>query len=249
MVPCSNIAENLGSLFHCKEMNGFVRIRTPLTYPDGDYVDIFWDPQFSRLTDLGETLRWLRMQSYNYSRTVRQQELIKDTCTNNRVQFESGCLMINGVADQKFAASVVNLAQTCVRVSDVYFTYRNRTIVTLCDELADYLDESNVAYERNAKVVGVTGRSNTIDFRLPKANALMQVLTTASRAATGRVLDHAVRVWSDIRQSVTRDGGKLITVFDDTNDVWTEGDFELLQEYSSVVNWSEPANLLDVIAA
>ncbi|MGH7928243.1 MAG: DUF1828 domain-containing protein, partial [Candidatus Binatia bacterium] len=64
-LPCKQIEEKIGELFTCSEVNGYVRIRTPYLYPDGDVIDLFFSEKNGSytLTDLGETLGWLKMQS------------------------------------------------------------------------------------------------------------------------------------------------------------------------------------------
>lgn len=65
--PCVLIQEQMGELFRCVEVGDCIRIRTPFMYPDGDYIDIFWEPnnggETITLSDLGETVRWLKMQT------------------------------------------------------------------------------------------------------------------------------------------------------------------------------------------
>jgi hypothetical protein len=39
--PCEAIAEHIGELFTCSSLNGYVKIRTPHLYPDGDVIDLF----------------------------------------------------------------------------------------------------------------------------------------------------------------------------------------------------------------
>jgi hypothetical protein len=55
----------LGLLFTCEPVDQYMRIQTPYLYPDGDVIDIFCKESdgIVTLTDLGETLRWLRMQT------------------------------------------------------------------------------------------------------------------------------------------------------------------------------------------
>jgi hypothetical protein len=39
--PCEQIAQQIGSMFVCSPHDGFVKVRTPFLYPDGDIVDLF----------------------------------------------------------------------------------------------------------------------------------------------------------------------------------------------------------------
>lgn len=67
---CSSLRDRLPSLFEClMEPEGVVRIRTPLLYPDGGYVDVFVvqrDEEYV-VTDYGDALGWLRMESASES--------------------------------------------------------------------------------------------------------------------------------------------------------------------------------------
>ena len=69
--PCTHIQQQMGELFQCAEVGRFVRIRTPFLYPDGDYIDLFLEANAEdvTLTDLGETIRWLKMQTISLRRS------------------------------------------------------------------------------------------------------------------------------------------------------------------------------------
>lgn len=72
---CQQIADTAGQLFDYAEVNGFVRIRTPYLYPDGDVIDLYWKEHNGQqiLTDLGETLRWLETQSPSKQLSKKQE--------------------------------------------------------------------------------------------------------------------------------------------------------------------------------
>ena len=126
--PCKKLSGELGSLFECAHLeSNRIRIRTPFTYPDGDFVDLFIEDDGSRITDLGETLRWLRMQTATKKRTVKQQSLIESVCANGNLELRRGQIQTKrgDLESANLAGHVINLAQACVRVSDVWFTYRS----------------------------------------------------------------------------------------------------------------------------
>lgn len=245
--PCEILASELGSLFECRQISDdLVRIRTPFTYPDGDIVDLFVEDDGSRITDLGETLRWLRMQTATRTRTIKQQSIIESVCSCNGLELSLGQIRTKtgDLTSRTLASSVVSLAQGCVRVSDVWFTYRHRNIVSVADEVAEYLDENDVGYERNKRIEGHSGREVTLDFLVPKSNSLVQVLASSSSATTLRVVDHAVRVWKDLEGR----GYNFVTLVDDSSDVWNKGEIDWFHEMSSVANWSQPKDLLQYLA-
>src|ERR1051325_4107345 len=92
--PCEQIAQQIGELFTCTVVNDYVRIRTPYLYPDGDLIDIFFSEKNGQLalTDLGETLRWLKMQTVAQRKSVRQKQLIEDVCLNHGIELFRGML-------------------------------------------------------------------------------------------------------------------------------------------------------------
>ncbi len=249
---CKTLKDNLGSLFHCKEMrNDLIRIRTPFSYPDGDLVDLFLENDGSKLTDLGETLRWLRMQSVATRRTVKQKDLIQRTCDANGFSLNRGAIEVSlrhgdvVTHASRLAELVLRLAQACVRISDVWFTYRTRSIISVADEVADFLGENDISFERDKKFVGNSGREVSVDFHVLGSDSLIQVLATASSAATYRIIDHTVRVWLDVGHTPS----KQITLVDDSSDVWMHNEVEWLQSFSDVVYWSQPQTLLNLVAA
>ena len=120
---CHSITGTLPDLFECSPApQEGVRVRTPLMYPDGGLVDVFvleHDSQY-RVTDFGETLGWLRMQSVNARRSPRQRRMIEATCQTLGVELHRGQLVLRiGTADV-IAEAVLRLAQAAVRVSDLF---------------------------------------------------------------------------------------------------------------------------------
>ncbi|GBF80953.1 DUF1828 domain-containing protein [Aphanothece sacrum] len=69
------ISLTIGRQFSCSTIDGFVRIRTPYLYPDGDFIDLYLKQKEEGyiLTDLGETIRWLKMQSISQKMSEKQE--------------------------------------------------------------------------------------------------------------------------------------------------------------------------------
>jgi len=87
MTPCEAIAGQLGALFACSPHGKYVRVRTPFLYPDGDVVDLFVreEDEETIVSDLGESLRWLRNQTLAMKRPPKQRQLIEDIKLTNDV--------------------------------------------------------------------------------------------------------------------------------------------------------------------
>lgn len=246
---CEELTGGLSSLFECGQTErGEVRVRTPFLYPDGGVVDVFVVEQGDRfaVTDFGEALGWLRLQSARGRLSPKQRRMVEDVCLTLGVELFKGQLLarvddVIGLPD-----AVMRLGQAVVRVGDLWFTMRTRAVESVSDEVADYLDERGVAYDRG---VGFTGRSQrrwTVDFqtKTPERSTLVQVLATGSRAATRRLTEHVLASWVDLEHlRASQIHMRFVSLFDDTEDVWSEEDYLLVETASDIARWTRPDEL------
>ena len=220
-------------------------MRTPLMYPDGGVVDVFVLQRNGGLTitDFGESLGWLRMQSVSRRRSPKQHRMIGDVCQTLGLELERGQLVLRVAADAAVGASVLRIAQGAVRVSDLWFTLRTRAIQSASDEVHEWLTERRIAHERGVNRTGRSGRQWTIDFetRTDDRTALVFLLSTGSRGAARRITEHVVAGCVDLSHlQETRQRVKLVSLFDDTQDLWRREDFHLVEQQSEVALWSAP---------
>jgi len=239
------LQDGLGAMFQVTPKGALIRVRTPFWYPDGGVVDVFVKQHGDTctLTDLGEALGWLRMQTLASKRSPRQQKLVQDICTTQGVELFKGQLMLRCADPTQFAQALVRLGQAAVRVADLWFTTRTRSVESTSDEVADLLQEHAIAFERGVKLAGRSGRDWTIDFqtRTPSQSALVCVLASGSRAAARRVSEHVVAAWHDLNPLKTGvQPLRFVSLFDDTSDVWGDEDFRLVESVSDVCRWSRP---------
>ncbi len=235
----------LGPMFVVTPRGDMTRVRTPFWYPDGGVVDVFVKQhgETFTLTDLGESLGWLRMQTLATKRSPKQQKLVQDICTTQGVELFKGQLVLRCSDPNQFSQALVRLGQAIVRVADLWFTTRTRSVESATDEVADLLQERAIAFERGVKLAGRSGRDWTIDFqtRTPAQSALVCVLASGSRAAARRVSEHVVAAWHDLNPIKTgAQPMRFVSLFDDTSDVWGEEDFRLVESVSEVCRWSRP---------
>ena len=249
-VPCEQLAGRIGELFSCSTMNGYTRIRTPYLYPDGDVIDLFLSQEKGEmtLTDLGETLRWLRSQSIAQRRSPKQTQLVQDICVNHGVEQFRGMLMVRVKHSDNLSSDLTRLAQAAVRVSDLWFTMRTRAVETITDEVRDFLEVRKIPFEHGETLPGRSGRIWTVDFhiRQPRRSALMCVLSTASRAAARGISERVTAEWQDLSHfKVGPEALAFVSLIDDSADVWSPEDLRLVGELSQVAFWSKPDELIE----
>ena len=248
----SKLETGLGALFSLSDQGEYQRVRTPYLYPDGDNIDLYCRAQGSTVTvcDLGETVRWLRMQSTSPRRSVKQQALLDDVCLTHGVEFSNGMLVAKSHGGDDLPAVVTRVAQAALRVSDLWFTFRTRSVESAGDEVGDFLTEHEIPFARAERHRGRSGRSWSVDFhvRLPERRSLVYVLSTGSRSAARAIAEHVLAAWYDLSYMATGpERLRFVSLFDDTADVWSGEDFKLVEDLSTVVRWSEPAGLEEVL--
>jgi hypothetical protein len=189
------------------------------------------------------------MQTPSSSRSPRQRRLIADVCTNHGVELFRGMLSARSAPD-RVGDAVLRVGQAALRVADLWFTFRTRAIQSITDDVADFLGEKEIPFERSEPIPGRSGRIWTPDFhtRAPTRSALMFVLASGSRAAARGVSEHVVACWYDL--SYLRLGAQavgFVSLFDDTADVWADEDFKLVESLSDIARWSRPDELEHVL--
>ena len=246
------IQDEIGALFTCTEHGDYCRIRTPYLYPDGDNIDLFCavDGDMITVTDLAETTGWLWMQSQSLRRSPKQNRLIEDTCVTHGVEFYRGMLQARCQPGDSLTEVVTRVAQAALRVSDLWFTFRTNAVESITDEVAAYLTERALPFDRAEKLVGRSGRGWTIDFHVHtgERGTLVYVLSTGNRSSAPKVTEHVLAAWHDLNHLATgAEALHFVSLFDDTADVWAEADFHLVESLSIVSRWSRPDEFAEVL--
>ena len=253
--PCDELARTLSRLFVCSPHGEYQRMRTPFLYPDGEYIDLYCRNESDgtiTVSDLGETTRWLRMQTLSPRRSKRQQTLLSDIKLTHGVEFYKGMLLARCRAGDDLACVVTRLAQAVLRTSDIWFTFRTRSVESVADEVQSFFKERCISFERAEKLVGRSGKLWTVDFhtRTPTRSCLVDVLGTGSRSAARGVVEHVVTTWYDLNHlKVGPEALTFVSLFDDTVDVWSPEDFRLVEDLSIVARWSDPQTFEGLLSA
>jgi len=251
---CQRLQTGLSELFQCSDNGEYTRVRTPYLYPDGDNIDLFLRTKDGVVTvsDLGETTRWLRMQTVAERRSPKQRMLIQDACVTHGVEFYKGMLQARCRVDEDLSAVFMRVAQVALRVSDLWFTFRTRSVESATDEVADFLAEQHFQFERGPKLAGRSGKVWRPDFhvRAIHQSSLVIVLSTGSKSAARNVVNSAVAGWFDLNHLATGpEAQRFVSLFDDTVDVWNDEDFGLADQLSTVVRWSQPDQFAEALRA
>ena len=107
---------------------GFTRIATPFLLPDNDVVALYYRKEGAAMlvTDLGETLAWLRSQQTGLHLPESVLGWIADTCSSLGIEQDRGTLMLHVAVPEKVADSLLSLAQGIVRIAGLHVLLRER---------------------------------------------------------------------------------------------------------------------------
>src|SRR5208337_3115731 len=148
---CSRLQRETGALFDCFQQGDYVRIRTPFLYPDGDVIDLYYEEYdgMGTISDLGETVRWLGSQSASPRRSTGQKRIVEDVCLTTGVEFFRGMIQARvGKESDGLAGTLLRVAQAAVRVADIWFTFRARSIQSVNDDMATLLGDASIPFEQ-----------------------------------------------------------------------------------------------------
>ena len=243
---CKKVSDTLPPLFTCSPapVEG-VRVRTPLLYPDGGVVDVYVLDRGAHftVTDFGDALGWLGLQSISRQRSPKQQLLVRDVCQSLRIQLLHDQLVLNEVKHEDIGEAVLRVAQAVIRVSDVWFTLRSQSLQSTAEEVDEWLHEKQIPFERAVERQGRSSRTWIVDFETHtnSQSHWIFLLSTGSRGAVRRLTEHVLASCVDLNHLKTdMDGIAFVSLFDDTVDVWRAEDFNLVSELSQLALWSRP---------
>ena len=252
---CASIGRSLPPLFVCSPASQEgVRVRTPMLYPDGGVVDVFVLQRGSSymVTDFGDALGWLSIQSVSRQRSAKQHMLIQDVCQTLRIEFLHGQLLLKSVSSDSLGESVIRVAQAAVRVSDLWFTLRFQVVQSTADEVDEWLREKQIPFERQVQKQGRSMRTWNVDFETYTDNrtSLVFLLSTGTRGAVLRVTEHVVTRCVDLSHLKNgQSAPTFVSLFDDTEDVWRPEDFNLVEVHSEIARWSRPDEFESLLRA
>jgi hypothetical protein len=108
---------------------GFTQIETPFLMPDGDVIDLYYRKEGETtflLTDLGETLAWLRLQLADPHLPEMVHTWVQDICSSLGIEQSKGMLVVHVAAPESLTDDLLRLAQGVVQIASLYVLLRER---------------------------------------------------------------------------------------------------------------------------
>ena len=149
--------------------DGTFRITTPLLYPNGTRVELFYQPEMdlfasTRLTDKGQTAAMLAELQIYIEGYEKRQQILADICRTLRVADNHGELCVAVESDDHLPDAAMRLAQACVRAADLHYTQSFRAQSDFRQIFAAFLQTERPDSIEDYTIEGRFGRRIKVDF-------------------------------------------------------------------------------------
>lgn len=235
---------------------GHLRLASAFRYPDGSTVDLFIArphdvlSEFGplTLTDFGNTFLWLDQLDIRPLKSARRKRLTEDVLETYGVTHSRGALSC-AVDKKDLLPGIIRLGQACIRIADLTFTQRLTAQGSFAEEVESLIDDTGLAYEPNAKLVGRgdvivpvdflirASRLETAVFTLPAESSYSNVAKTRANEVFARCYD--LRDWP----------GQRVAALDDRRPLYRDDDIDRIREVATVIPISEAGIMRELLLA
>ncbi len=249
MMECHHLVEKyldaLKQGFKCLSTERRLRIITPYTFPDNDFVEVFVEDARGgsvRVSDLGETYRHLHSQGFDITASPKRKFLAETIASRLNVQLNKGVIEKQGSAEN-VGEILLDVIVAVRGIADLIYTSKTYEPATFTQEVQEYLEENDFNVKSKPKVKGSTGKQYFVDFQvLNGITSYVQTLSPTSTHGIKGKIDATFRLWSDFGNSNRR-----FSLLNDIDIEWRDHDLMLLDRVSQVSRWSEREKLIEAL--
>ncbi|MCS6267732.1 MAG: DUF1829 domain-containing protein [Vampirovibrio sp.] len=221
-----------------KEIGHYTEITTPYLDRHNDYIQTytkFENGQYT-LTDGGETLIDLEHSGFSMKSSKRQ-ALLKQVV--NGFGLELGEELKVTATAENFPLRKHNLIQSILAVNDMFYL-ANPTVESLfCEDVTQWLEDSNVSFISRVGFVGKTGYNHIFDHVVPKSKIKPErVIRSINNPSRDRA-EGFIMAWLDTKEARS-ENAMPIAILNDRDKSPTAGSIQALQSYNiHHILWSD----------
>lgn len=232
-----------------RQIKEWFEITTPFLDRHNDYIQIFAKRENDGfvLTDDGYTLNDLEISGCSID-TPKRQELFQTVLNGFGVQFQEGALVVHATPET-FAIRKHNLLQAILSINDMFFTAAPTVQSLFFEDVARWLDLSEVRYLPKVKFSGKTGFDHVFDFAIPRSRSAPERLIRAISNPTRDRAEGFVFAWFDTKEA-RPPNSQAIAVLNDSERAIPKQVRDALRSYDiRPVPWSEREQVRASLAA
>lgn len=226
-------------------------IYTPYLDPSNDPLSIFVEKidDHYRISDMTQAFEYLFLHGIEIKPESNQQRYLNVTLNRLGISLVDNELYIN-VPKEGIPDGILHLTEALKTIEDFVVTAKPRKYSDFGAEVAGWLRDKNIIFERKKEYTGLSGAVINVDFVIPRREnpAFLYALHSESR---GNAITQARRVFVNFID-LEKAGMDFysICVLDDIlgEDLW-DASYRLLKTYTrKVVFWDDKEELMESFA-
>ncbi len=216
----------------------WVEITTPFIDRHNDYLQLYAkrEDRGFRLTDDGHTIRDLELSGCVLD-TPKRHELLKLALNGFAVEEKNGSLSVKATAEN-FAVRKHSLVQAILAVNDLFYTSGSIVRSLFKEDVARWLDLSEVRYLPDVQFTGKSGYTHHFDFAIPRSRSEPERILKAINNPNKDAAQSLIFSWLDTREERPPES-RAVAFLNDNERVVTSAVVDALQHYEiQPVLWS-----------
>lgn len=234
--------------FLCAPEGQGVSVVTPYLRSDNGQIEVFvedWGNQV-RVSDLGETLRHLKMRGADPLASTKGRFIIEQTTARLHVTLNRGRL--EKLSEPTGAGeALLDVAAASQALDGLIYTSRALEPASFPHEVGSFLSEHKVEYTPDFQIAGQSGKAYKVGFHFVSpvtgTGVLLQPLSPSQPSGATALVNKTVRMWVDLDAARPK-----ISLLNDVDYEWRREDSVLLGRLSAVARWSEKEAIFQEVA-
>lgn len=227
----------------------WVEITTPYLDRHNDTLQIYATRSNGGylLSDDGYTIHDLEASGCSL-KSPKRQDLLKITLNGFGVKLHDGALEVKA-APENFPLRKHSLIQAMLAVNDLFYLAQPTVESLFLEDVAAWLDSSDIRYTPKVKFTGVSGYDHLFDFVIPKSKKQPERILEAINRPTRDTAQSLILKWTDTLQVRPADS-KAYAILNDLNQPIPSGVVDAFIAYSiNPVPWSRRSDSVAELVA
>ena len=234
-----------------REIDEWIEITIPYLDRHNDNLQIYVKRSNEGfvLTDDGYVLEDLEQSGCNID-TDKRQALLRTTLNGFgvRLQENGKALEVDASADN-FALRKHNLVQAMLAVNDLFYLASPMVASLFHEDVAEWLDDSNIRYTPSVKFAGKSGYDHRFDFVIPKSRRQPERVLRAINRPSRNTAQMAVFSWIDTKE-VRSPNSRAYAILNDSEQPISENILGSMRKYDvHPILWSNREDVREDLVA
>lgn len=233
-----------------RRIDNWTEITTPYLDRHNDYIQIYAKNKSNgdyMLTDGGETLLDLAQSGFSLD-SQKRQSILRSVLNGFGIEESNQELIVHASMDN-FALRKHNLIQAILSVHDMFYLASPTVEALFFEDVAAWLDLSDIRYTPCVKFTGKTGFDHMFDFVIPKSRIEPERIIRAINNPSRNAAQNLVMAWLDTRE-VRPENSVSYAFLNDNERVISSTVKDALNNYKiTPVPWSQRDEVRERLAA